>query len=61
MTGYVHCACRDCFETAIGKLGEAFCHACEDAGCPDYQGITGMTQECQVEPELEEESDAEEN
>lgn len=46
-TGYVHCACRDCFETAIGKAGKAFCHACEEAGCPDYQGVEGMSQECQ--------------
>ena len=27
------CACRDCFETAIGGPG-AMCHECEDAGCP---------------------------
>ena len=32
-TGYVPCACRDCFEIAIGKLGEAFCHDCETANC----------------------------
>lgn len=32
--GYIACACRDCFELAIGEPG-AFCHACEDAGCED--------------------------
>jgi hypothetical protein len=49
-SGYCSCACRDCFETAISSDGEpAFCHACEDAGCPDYQGRPGMPQECQVE------------
>ena len=31
-SGYRPCACRDCFEIAIGEPG-AFCHACEDAGC----------------------------
>jgi hypothetical protein len=33
MSGYTDCACRDCFEIAIGEPGEAFCHACEEAGC----------------------------
>ena len=45
--GYTACACRDCFEIAIGEPGEAFCSCCEDAGCPDYQGQPGMSQECQ--------------
>lgn len=31
-TGYRPCACRDCFEIAIGSEG-AMCHACQDAGC----------------------------
>lgn len=35
-------------ETAIGVPGEAFCHECEEAGCPDYQGVSGMSQECQA-------------
>ena len=33
MSGYTHCACRDCFEIAIGEAGEALCHGCEEAGC----------------------------
>jgi hypothetical protein len=33
MSGYRPCACRDCFEIAIGNAG-AMCHECEDAGCP---------------------------
>ncbi len=33
MTGYTDCACRDCFEIAIGEAGEAMCHGCVDAGC----------------------------
>src|ERR1700742_4248407 len=32
-SGYVPCACRDCFETAIGELGQALCHDCEEHGC----------------------------
>jgi hypothetical protein len=32
-TGYTSCACRDCFEIAIGEAGKAFCLACQDAGC----------------------------
>jgi hypothetical protein len=31
--GYTDCACRDCFEVAIGKPGVALCHGCEEAGC----------------------------
>lgn len=45
--GYVPCACRDCMEPAIGIRGKAFCLGCSDAGCPDYQGKRGMSQECQ--------------
>ena len=52
MAGYRNCACRDCFEIAIGEAG-AFCSDCEEAGCPGYQGQPGMSQECQVEPEPE--------
>jgi hypothetical protein len=47
-SGYTPCACRDCMETAIGIPGEAFCHECEETGCPDYQGVAGMSQECQA-------------
>jgi len=52
-SGYVNCACRDCFEIAISgdDGGPALCLACEDAGClPD-------TGECQREydEELEQE------
>lgn len=36
--GYCDCACRDCFETAIGKAGKALCHACQDAGCEANDG-----------------------
>ena len=32
MSGYVHCGCRDCFEIAIGEVGD-LCHECETAGC----------------------------
>ncbi len=55
MSGYVDCACRDCFEIAIAGDDEdlkPFCHACEEAGCADAHAGTG---ECLVEPELEEE------
>lgn len=46
--GYVPCACRDCMEIAIsGGKGKSFCSGCRDAGCPDYQGQPGMSQECQ--------------
>lgn len=42
-TGYVDCACRDCFDTAIGTAGEALCSHCEEAGCECGAG------ECQRE------------
>ncbi len=45
-SGYRDCACRDCFNVAIGHRG-AFCDGCVNAGCPDYQGERGMSQECQ--------------
>lgn len=31
--GYVSCACRDCFETAIGVAGVDMCTECDEAGC----------------------------
>lgn len=37
-TGYVPCACRDCMEIAIGKLGKALCCDCADAGCEPNDG-----------------------
>lgn len=51
-TGYVHCACRDCMETAIGVQGVVFCSDCTDAECaldhecqrPDAYGA-GETEE----------------
>lgn len=49
MSGYRDCACRDCFEIAIGDEG-ALCWACEEAECSNKGD-----QDCQVEPELEEE------
>lgn len=52
MSGYTHCACRDCFELAIadGPDGTiAFCHDCVEAGCADEHAGTG---ECLVEPAL---------
>lgn len=42
MTGYCDCACRDCFEIAIGEAGKALCHDCESAGCEANNG------ECQA-------------
>jgi hypothetical protein len=44
LEGYTDCACRDCFEIAIGKPGKALCHACQDAGCEPNAG------ECECEP-----------
>lgn len=37
-SGYVNCACRDCFDVAIGSDADVpeLCNDCEDAGCdPD--------------------------
>lgn len=37
MSGYTACACRDCFEIAIGTPG-SLCLACRKAGCtPDNE------------------------
>lgn len=41
MSGYCHCACRDCFEIAIasdGEEGVALCGDCEEAGCEPNAG-----------------------
>lgn len=35
MSGYIDCACRDCFDIAIGESG-ALCNACETAKCEPY-------------------------
>jgi hypothetical protein len=32
MSGYTHCACRDCFEITIGD-DDALCRECEESGC----------------------------
>lgn len=42
--GYCDCACRDCFEIAIGKAGRALCGECEEAGCE-----AGAEAECKAE------------
>jgi hypothetical protein len=48
VSGYVHCACRDCFETAVGTA-PALCWECDEAGCsPDGECS------CDVEREPEE-------
>jgi hypothetical protein len=39
MTGYVDCACGECFEIAIGKAGKAICILCEEAGCDPADGM----------------------
>lgn len=51
MSGYTHCACRDCFEIAISTYDDtpALCHECEDAGC-DSEGES----ECQCDHEYTE-------
>ena len=43
--GYRYCECRDCMDLVVGKQGE-YCYGCIEAGCPDYQGKEGMSQEC---------------
>lgn len=47
MSGYVACACRDCFEIAVADDdGPALCWACEETGC-NVAGGEG----CQCEPD----------
>jgi len=48
-SGYTHCRCRDCFEIVVSDDMDnpGYCDGCRKAGCPDYQGVKGMTQECQ--------------
>lgn len=60
MTGYYHCACRDCMEILVGEEGD-FCDECIEAGCPDYQGQKDMSQECQKREIIHEEFDREES
>lgn len=38
MSGYRDCACRDCFDIAIGEHG-ALCNECEAAGCEAHAEI----------------------
>lgn len=46
MSGYCPCACRDCFEFAIGDDDDepALCLECEEAGC-DCSGESECEQE----------------
>jgi len=48
-SGYTHCKCRDCFEIVVSDNQDHpdFCDECRKAGCPDYQGVKGLSQECQ--------------
>ena len=48
-SGYTHCRCRDCFEIVVSDDMSVpdYCDECVEAGCPDYQGVEGMSQECQ--------------
>jgi hypothetical protein len=47
-SGYVPCQCRDCMEIAIrSDDGSHYCLECQEANCADYQGVAGMSQECQ--------------
>lgn len=36
MSGYQDCACRDCFDPAIGNGSPTLCGDCEKAGCEKY-------------------------
>lgn len=37
MSGYTHCACRDCFDIAIsGDDGPALCAECKEAECSPW-------------------------
>jgi hypothetical protein len=56
-SGYRPCACRDCFEIAIGEPG-AMCHACADAGCTgdgecQAPGAYGGDEEPESQPDPE--------
>ncbi len=45
-SGYCPCACRDCFEVAIGNGdGPALCWECEESGCDD-SGESECCAEC---------------
>lgn len=52
MDGYRDCACRDCFEIAIGAPG-ALCNTCTMGGCEPYPGeeheVRGTNYECQAD------------
>lgn len=38
MSGYQDCACRDCFDIAIGDGEPTLCNDCKSAGCEAYPG-----------------------
>jgi len=45
MSGYTHCACRDCFETVISAdTCPALCRECEESGC-DADGVSACCAE----------------
>lgn len=57
MSGYTDCACRDCFDVAIGGL----CGLCEAAGCYEYtpDADTWPTMRHNFECQREDDEDAE--
>lgn len=48
--GYTACACRDCFEVALGMPGLALCGDCSDADCERGHG------ECRAPVDLDDET-----
>lgn len=41
MSGYMNCACRDCFEIVIGS-GPTLCDECQDSGCTNHDNLPGF-------------------
>ena len=51
-SGYVFCACRDCFDECVtADGGWTLCLSCLDAGCTPYTGqeVSPVEAECQRE------------
>lgn len=49
-SGYVHCACRDCMDIAMGLYGIAMCRECDAAGCQplsSFHDWSSWQNECQ--------------
>lgn len=58
MSGYQDCACRDCFDIAIGDGKPTLCYECDAAGCVKFNtNLPTYIFDCQRDDDQYEDAD----